>query len=151
MIHGGMNALTALVGLVVVFIMFGIAPGGEPGFGFILGLMLIITTLVFLLWGLLPLIAGYGLLKHKAWARTATLVASFASALIFPFGSLLCIYSLWFLMGEGREIHSEAGRVGAGSQGSLNAGGAFGWANDASRRRAEYVPPPQMPDWRDDS
>lgn len=149
MVHGGVNSLSALVGLVALFIMFGVGPGDEGEFGFVLGLVLVITTVVLLLWGLLPLIAGYGLLRYKAWARTATLVASFVSALLFPFGSVLCVYSLWFLLGEGRKLHDEARGLGARNFGALNGGEPFGWSN-AREGRAEHVPPSQMPNWRDD-
>ena len=73
-------------------------------------------------------IAGYGLLKQKSWARTSGLIAGALATTSAPFGILLCIYTLWFLLGEGgKEMYDNRRQVRAG----------------------HYVPPREMPNWRD--
>jgi hypothetical protein len=86
-------------------------------------------------------IAGYGLLRRRRWARTIGIIAGIIAALTFPFGTALCVYTLWFFFGErGRFLYHKAAYAlppGAPLAGKL-------------RRRAEpeYIPPPAPPDWR---
>jgi hypothetical protein len=74
-------------------------------------------------------------------------------ALSFPFGTALCIYTLWFLCGPGEHFHrGGGGALGAQSwRTPLIDESTFGReAQSWSRpnRQHEYVPPPQPPDWR---
>jgi hypothetical protein len=43
-------------------------------------------------------IAGWGLLKRDAWARTVALVLAFISLINIPFGTALGVYTLWVLL-----------------------------------------------------
>lgn len=43
-------------------------------------------------------IAGWGLLKHEAWARVVALVLAFLALLNFPLGTALGVYTLWALL-----------------------------------------------------
>jgi apolipoprotein N-acyltransferase len=43
------------------------------------------------------LIAGFGLLKHKEWARILTLILSVLDLLNFPLGTAVGVYSIWAL------------------------------------------------------
>ena len=43
-------------------------------------------------------LVGWGLLKHKSWARLVTIILSFFTILSFPLGTALAIYSLWVLL-----------------------------------------------------
>ncbi len=45
-------------------------------------------------------VAAFALLKRKSWARVASIVAGVASAMNVPFGTLACVYSLWYFLGE---------------------------------------------------
>jgi hypothetical protein len=45
-------------------------------------------------------IAGYGLLKRRKWAKTASIVAGVISGMSFPLGTAVCIYTFWFLFSE---------------------------------------------------
>ena len=96
------------------------------------------------------LVAGYGMLKRRSWAKVAGIVSSCFCALSFPFGTALCVYTLWFLCGEGQNFHKTP-EAPATWRGSLTDANRFDWeaqrTSDAGRRR-EYVPPPQPPDWR---
>jgi hypothetical protein len=156
LIQGGMGVLTLFI-LLPFFLIFVVAAGQEGGgLAFmvsIIGLLILIFSLMLVL---PPLIAGYGMLKRKSWARVWGIIAAVVSSFSFPFGTALCVYSLWFLFGEGKAFHDSLGRPGAynqGRPGALGEGRPFGWdaRTQASWRPHEYTPPPQPPDWRGDS
>jgi len=88
-------------------------------------------------------IAGYALLKRKQWARRIGIVAGVLAGLTFPFGTMLCVYTLWFLFGEkGKFLYHKA---------------AYALPPEPEPRRRlkkllrasePYVPPTTPPDWR---
>ena len=150
LVYGGMHGLLAFI-LVLAFgipaaIIVGNAPGGDgaPLAFVIFGLVLALPFSVLFL--IPPVVAGYGLLKHKPWARTASLVASIIEVLNFPFGTGLAAYNFWLLFGQNALPGGVAG-LGATAHPSLGettaqpAHGTFG-------RDQEYAPPRQPPDWR---
>lgn len=47
--------------------------------------------------GLPQIIGGWGLVRHKEWARILTLVVSFLNVFHIPFGTALAIYSMIIL------------------------------------------------------
>jgi hypothetical protein len=54
---------------------------------------------IFVLLVSLPgIIAGFGLLKHRAWARILTIILSAVNLLNLPIGTALGIYGLWVLL-----------------------------------------------------
>lgn len=60
-----------------------------------------IATFIFLLLLILSVpsvIAGFGLLAFKPWARTLTIVLSILHLFNFPFGAAIGVYSLWALL-----------------------------------------------------
>jgi hypothetical protein len=69
----------------------------------ILGLTggLVTTFLVAL--SLPGLIAGFGLLAYKSWARILAIVLSALQLLGFPFGTIIGIYALWVLLNKDTE------------------------------------------------
>jgi hypothetical protein len=59
---------------------------------------------VFLLVVSLPgLIAGFGLLAYKPWARILALVLSVINLIHIPFGTVVGIYGLWVLLNKETE------------------------------------------------
>jgi hypothetical protein len=55
----------------------------------------------FLLMLSLPgVIAGFGLLKYRPWARILTIVLSALNLMNFPFGTALGIYGLWVMLSD---------------------------------------------------
>ena len=58
-------------------------------------------ALYFLPIPLLQLLAAYGLLRRKRWARIIALLFSVLYVWIFPLGTVLAIYTWWFLHNEG--------------------------------------------------
>ena len=56
------------------------------------------------------MIAGWALLKHKGWAKTASLLAGLAAAAFIPLGPFVCGYSCWFFFNEpGRHLMNPPG------------------------------------------
>ena len=156
LIYGGFNAL-----LMIIFVPFFLALGGlaasDPNappavmavFGFFGVLMLVLA----LLFGLPPIAAGYAMLKRKRWARGAGILAAALCALSFPFGTALCVYSLWFHCGQGENFYRAGGGPASPQdwRATLRDAGTYDWQTRAASeagRRGEYVPPPQPPDWR---
>ncbi|PYV45706.1 MAG: hypothetical protein DMG06_01370 [Acidobacteria bacterium] len=74
-----------------------------PALGFLgLGALIGAMALIFSLPGL---IAGYGLLKYKEWARILTIILCFLNLLNIPFGTILGAYGLWVLLSREGERH----------------------------------------------
>jgi hypothetical protein len=157
LIYGGFFTLMTLLMLVMfgfIAAMLSSIPEepGAPPMAFISAFMGIFVVIYALL-SIPSLVAGYALLKKKSWARVAAIVASVLAGLSFPFGTALCVYSLWFFFGEqGRDY--EARPAGAGGwRGSLNQAAPPDWnarpqQQDEEARRPAYHPPPAPPDWR---
>ena len=155
LIWGGFNALIMLI-LVPFFLVFmgaiGRDPKAPPEVAAIFGLFGAFFLIFAVLFGLPPLIAGYGILKRKRWGRVMGIISACLTALSFPFGTALCVYTMWFMFGQGERFYRgyDAPPERAGS---LNGANYSGWnaqsANDAQKQRQhDYVPPPQPPDWR---
>jgi len=67
------------------------------------GILMVIGGFVVVFAGLLSvpsLVAGWGLLRRKHWARMLTLILSFLNLLNFPIGTLMGGYSMWVLMND---------------------------------------------------
>jgi hypothetical protein len=156
LIYGGFNALMMLLFLPFILILLGpmgsdpTAPAELKTIFAVFGVFIIGLTLVF---SIPPLLAGYAMLQRKSWARVAGVIAACVEALSMPFGTALCVYTLWFLFGQGEGVYRGGGNMtGPGWRPPhLHDANTFDWdaqrAQQSSRQR-EYVPPPQPPDWR---
>jgi amino acid transporter len=159
LIYGGFFGLmTVMMAVVFAFVGIGLGasaandPNGPPA-----GFFIAIFGFIVVLYGLLSipsLVAGYGMLKRRSWARTAGIVASVLSAMSFPFGTALCVYTLWFLFGgQGQDFYRGGYDLPPAPdwRGSLREGSPYDWEAQraqASSRPREYAPPRQPPDWR---
>lgn len=56
------------------------------------------AAVVLAMLGIPGLIAGYGLLKFRPWARILTIVLSVLELIHFPYGTALGVYGLWVLL-----------------------------------------------------
>jgi hypothetical protein len=107
-----------LLGVGVLFLFGGAALSGtdrQSGSGVVIPLVGAVGGIVFLLLSLLSipaLVAGVGLLRHRAWARIVTiLLAGFIMvfpiltgfANFVPLSTLLGLYSLWVLLSKRTE------------------------------------------------
>ncbi|HEU4769050.1 MAG TPA: hypothetical protein VFS77_16820 [Pyrinomonadaceae bacterium] len=95
------------------------------------------------------LIAGYGLLKRKKWARTWSIISAVVAAMQFPMGTAVTVYTFWLLFSEpGKQFFEQQQNNYALPPGRQ------AWTNeaynyDASRQREnQYHPPQPPPDWR---
>lgn len=159
LIYGGFFGLITVMMAVITVLAWGsikAAAANDPNappaefflalFGFI--------TIIYGVLSVPSLIAGYGMLKRRSWSRVAGIVASVLSALSFPFGTALCVYTLWFLFGQQGQNFYRGGHdmpPAPDWRGHLRDGSAYDWeaqrAAQSSRPR-EYTPPRQPPDWR---
>src|SRR5512132_3591542 len=70
---------------------------GDPEPMWILSLVGTSVGLLMAALGLPGLLAGYGLLTRKSWARILAIVVGILSLLNFPIGTAIGIYTLWVL------------------------------------------------------
>jgi hypothetical protein len=95
---GVLGLLPSLVMLLVAGGLLTAGPfGTNPGELFLAGGIVGLIALCFLVIGLPAVIAGFGLLARKGWARPLTLVIAVFNLLAFPLGTVLGIYQFWVL------------------------------------------------------
>lgn len=112
-LHIALGALSVLAGIGLLLIMGGIAgivgwaAHGEDSFiavpilSGIGGVLFVILTLL----GLPGIIAGWGLLSFRPWARILTIILSAFDLLHVPFGTALGVYGFWVLLSvEGERL-----------------------------------------------
>jgi ABC-type polysaccharide/polyol phosphate export permease len=146
LVYGGFSV--AMMGVMVALFgsFFGLA-GSAPSRGdeppvFLLAIMMSFMFVVYVVLAVPSFIGGYGLLKRKKWAKVMAIVAAIVAAMSFPFGTALCVYTLWFLFGEkGRSLYDRPAYI-------LPPPPPL-WTSVPNReRQREYVPPSTPPDWR---
>jgi hypothetical protein len=120
---------------------FSSVPGGPP-----LAAMLFLSIFVGGIYSLMTIpsfVAGYGLLKHRPWARTAAIIGSVVALSNFPIGAAVSAYTFWFLF-------SEPGKAIFEKRNYMLPPARQAWGYDAQHKQAEtaYTPPPTPPDWR---
>ena len=96
-----LSGAMGLVALLVMLVVFGIggfmAAMDDPQAGFIIGILGMIMVMVSALASIPNLIAGFGLLRYRDWARTLTLILCFIHLPAFPIGTAAGAYGLWVL------------------------------------------------------
>lgn len=108
-----LGSLGVLAALVILLVFGGLA--GLVGFAAqeeadaavaipILGVIGGFVFLLILVISLPSIIAGAGLLKHRPWARTLTIVLSALHLLNIPLGTALGVYGLWVLLSPQTEL-----------------------------------------------
>ena len=107
LVYGALNTLILLACFGLLLLVASLERGALGSVELVV--ISFILALFFLL--ILPsFIAGYGLLKRRRWARTASIVASILAVINFPHGTALGGYSFWFFFGEhGRRLYEKAG------------------------------------------
>ncbi len=95
LLFGGMLLGGALSGRAAGF-------AGMAALGSILGVVMVAFSLP-------GLLAGYGLLKFRPWARMLTIVLGILELFGFPFGTILGVYTLWVLFSsEGARLFEQS-------------------------------------------
>src|ERR1051325_587332 len=97
-----MGAL-GVVGALTAFALIGIAGGlatwhGDTGAGAFIGVVALCIGALIGLLSIPSIIAGWGLLAEKSWARVLMIVIGFLDLLHFPLGTALGIYTLCVLL-----------------------------------------------------
>ncbi|HVG35814.1 MAG TPA: hypothetical protein VM911_22370 [Pyrinomonadaceae bacterium] len=157
LVYGAMNGLVMLMLGFMFAVMIPVDRSGLPistGMPLPIYIALMVMITIFgLLFTIPSLAAGYALLKQKSWARIASLIAAVIEGMNFPFGMALCVYTFWFLYGKGAHLYDNRS-LASRDRFHLPHGepSTFEFTAGSSRERRaehEYVPPPQMPNWRD--
>ena len=98
-VYIAMNALVALAGLCSApFIIGGGLISGDSE-AMAITTIVAVSVLGFMLLLALPgLLAGWGLLRRKSWARVLTIILGVLNLLSFPIGTIVGVYTLWVLL-----------------------------------------------------
>jgi len=92
------HAIFLVIGAFVFLLLVGLAPvTGETEAIWILTLVGTTVGLLMAALGLPGVIAGYGLLKRKPWARILAIVVGILNLINFPVGTAIGLYTLWVL------------------------------------------------------
>ncbi len=152
--YGGLQSL--IFGGIALFIPAFLAASPNTGgeIAIVGGVIFIIFFVMWLLFALPSLIAGYGMLKRKSWGRIAGIIASVLAVMNVPHGTLLGIYSLWFLFGEKGSRFYDHAATNAYAPPQMNPSyaqpfdAAHNFGNEQQREKV-YAPPTQPPsNWR---
>ncbi len=99
-LFGPLVMLLAMAGIAIVpgFLVGGPMVGlGTSAAVTLFGLILIGFTAIT---NVLGILAGFGLLQWKSWARVVLIVIAALMLIRFPYGTALGIYTLWVLLNE---------------------------------------------------
>lgn len=159
LVYGGLQFLSLLIAaLFLIPLMLGFNSGGRGDdtagilfLTFIFGFF----GVFWLMFSIPPIVAGYGLLKRKSWAKLWAIIAGGMSGMSIPLGTALCVYTFWFLFnGGGKEMYEQQAKQGWGvnQPGVLHgAPEPSAWAGRSTygrERETVYTPPPAPPNWR---
>lgn len=144
LVYGGVYLLLTLLFMLFFLAMFvsSLPNGNDGGLGFLL-VIWVFFSIFWLAFVIPSFVAGYGLLKHKRWARTAAIVGGVVSGMSFPIGTAVCVYTFWFLFSEpGRRLYDRPAYPLPPPPPLWNRDFA------GSRKEPQYIPPSSPPDWR---
>ncbi len=102
-VNGALSILMAIIGLAII---------NWPGVVDDAGASILASSgvLCFFLPGIIAyILAGYGLLKYKSWARILAIILALLNLILFPIGTLIGIYTLWAMFNDETEALFEAG------------------------------------------
>jgi hypothetical protein len=117
-------------------------------------LFAIIFGFIYIGFSIPSFIAGIGLLKQKRWAKIWAIIGAVLSAMSFPIGTAVCVYTFWFLFSDPGKILYEGAAPNAQRDPAplYSAPADAYWSgSEAKTREYQYVPPSQPPNWRDES
>lgn len=117
--------IIAVIGIIYVGlfgVIFSQAPhkASDPPPELIVGIIAVVFVFILVftvLFSIPKVIAGYGLRKHKSWARPWAIAASIMCCLSFPFGTAIGVFGLIFLLSDEGKAYFENrsyAQVGAG-------------------------------------
>jgi hypothetical protein len=110
------SAFFLVLGLFLFLLLSGIglfAASGDPDAPFILAMIGIFVGGLMVVMGLPGILAGWGLLKRKNWARVLALIVGVINIFNVPIGTAIGVYTLYVL------LQPEAGAYFNGEKGAL--------------------------------
>lgn len=98
----GVLDILAAVAVFGVFAGVGLLAGlsGELSLPLLGGAVGTVIGFFLFLTGIPNLLAGFGLLAYKGWARILALILGVLNLLKFPWGTLFAIYTFWVLLDD---------------------------------------------------
>lgn len=143
--HLGYAAINGLLMLLVLGFMtaaMSLDPKGPP------------PGVVFFMWAFMggmfavmtvpSIVAGIALRKKKRYAKIASIIAGVTAAMQAPFGTLVCVYTFWFLFSEpGKAMYDNPQRMLPDYR-----QGTWTVNQPEAKKEEHYVPPSSPPDWR---
>jgi hypothetical protein len=98
-VYIAMNALLVLAGLCTAPFIFGggLISGDSEAFAITTIVAISILGFMFLL-ALPGILAGWGLLKRKSWARILAIILGILNLPSLPIGTIVGVYTLWVLL-----------------------------------------------------
>jgi len=114
-----LGCLGACAGLLMLVIFGGIAGAGMASgeadgeaaagvFGLLGGFLFVVILIV----SLPSILAGWGLLNRKSWARILTIILAALNLLSIPIGTIIGIYALWVMLNKDTVPMFQPGRGG---------------------------------------
>lgn len=97
LVHGGGRLLGARVAWLIGHTWFDDVSWGWPLSDFLHSLLSLVGALTLLL-AIAGFVVGFGLLEHRRWARTLTIIMGIIALFNPPLGTALGIYTLWVLL-----------------------------------------------------
>ena len=95
------NGIMLLLGCFVFALLWGIgAATGDLEATRILGIIGTTVGALLVVLGIPGIVAGYALLRRKAWGRILAMVVGFLGLVNFPLGTAIGIYTFWVLLQE---------------------------------------------------
>jgi len=93
-------SILGLIGALVLFMTLNLISGftDDPNASMILSIVANVLAIVLVVCSVPGIIAGWGLLKYKEWARILTIILSALNILNFPIGTAIGIYAIWSLV-----------------------------------------------------
>ncbi|MCP4684178.1 MAG: hypothetical protein GY867_01920 [bacterium] len=99
-VFGAMGVVAALVMLLIFVVGSSALATEDPEASGVVAIVGLVFTVFLLVISLPNVIAGYGLLKYRSWARILTLILSFLNLPAFPLGTGLGVYGIIVLFDD---------------------------------------------------
>jgi hypothetical protein len=157
--HIAWGSLFALMGIMfgLMFGLFGVFAAADPHqkdpfAGAFFGFFGVIFGVMYLVFSVPSIIAGIGLLKERRWAKIWAIIGAVLSAMSFPIGTAVCVYTFWFLFSDPGKILYEGAAPNAQRDPAplYSAPADAYWSgSEAKTREYQYTPPTEPPNWRD--
>ena len=98
-LHIAGNAIMILAGCAVFALLGGIGLAtGDPEASGILAIVGGALGVFLAILGIPGIVAGYGVLRRKAWGRILAMVVGFLGLVNFPIGTAIGIYTFWVML-----------------------------------------------------